>query len=385
MRLDTALSIADLAVAARRRLPASIHGYVSGGSEDQASLEGNRAAFARWRFVPRMLVDVSKRSQSVELFGVTHASPVGIAPMGVSGLCCFDGDVALARAAVAAGVPSVLSAASTVPLERVMAEAPGTWYQAYLPAQKEVIGPLLERLKAAGVGVLVLTLDVQVASVRENEVRNGFSVPLRFTPKLVIGGLLRPRWMVETFARTLLSRGIPHFENFTAERGGRIITSAKGDHRAGRAAMTWDEVQWIRERWPGKLVLKGLLHAADALRARQAGCDGVIVSNHGGRQLDGAIATLDALPAIVAAVPGWPVMLDGGVRRGTDVLKALALGARLVFVGRPAMYGLAVDGEAGVARALELLRREVDTDLALLGCPDVRSLSPETLAPAARP
>ena len=149
--------------------------------------------------------------------------------------------------------------------------------------------------------------------------------------------------------------------------------------------MTWDEVQWIRERWPGKLVLKGLLHAADALRARQTGCDGVIVSNHGGRQLDGAIATLDALPAIVAAVPGWPVMLDGGVRRGTDVLKALALGARLVFVGRPAMYGLAVGGEAGVARALELLRREVDTDLALLGCPDVRSLSPETLAPAARP
>ena len=159
----------------------------------------NRAAFGRWRFVPRMLVDVSKRSQSVELFGVTHASPVGIAPMGVSGLCCFDGDVALARAAVAAGVPSVLSAASTVPLERVMAEAPGTWYQAYLPAQKEVIGPLLERLKAAGVGVLVLTLDVQVASVRENEVRNGFSVPLRFTPKLVIGGmLLRPRVLILT-------------------------------------------------------------------------------------------------------------------------------------------------------------------------------------------
>ncbi|MBS0335619.1 MAG: alpha-hydroxy-acid oxidizing protein [Proteobacteria bacterium] len=385
MRVTAALSIADLAAAARRRLPPGIHGYVSGGSEDQASLAANRAAFARWRFLPRPLVDVSQRSQAVEVFGTTHASPVGIAPMGVSCLCCFDGDVAMARAAAAAGAPSVLSAASTVPLERVMAEAPGTWYQAYLPARTEVIGPLLERLKAAGVGVLVLTLDVQVASVRENELRNGFSLPLRFTPRLVLGGLMRPRWMVGTFGRTLLARGIPHFENFTAERGGPIITAATGDHRAGRAAMTWEEVRWIRERWPGRLVLKGILRAEDALKARQAGCDGVIVSNHGGRQLDGAIAPLDALPAIVAAVPGWPVMLDGGIRRGTDVLKALALGARLVFVGRPAMYGLAVGGEAGVAHALGLLRREIDTDLALLGCPDVRLLSPEYLAPAPAP
>lgn len=381
MNVSQALSIADLAEAARRRLPPSIYGYVSGGSEDHASLDGNLAAFRRWRFRPRPLVDVSQRSLSVEVFGTHHAAPLGIAPMGVSGLCCFDGDVALARTAAAAGLPSILSAASTIPLERVMREAPGTWYQAYLPARPEVIAPLLERLKAADVGVLVITVDVQIASVRENELRNGFSIPLRFTPRLMAGGLMRPRWMVETFMRTLLRQGIPHFENFTATRGGRIITAAQGDHRAGRAAMTWDTISWIRERWAGRLVIKGILRAEDAQRAQQLGCDGVIVSNHGGRQLDGAVAPLDVLPGIVAAAPGFTVMLDGGVRRGTDALKALALGARCVFVGRPAMYGLAAGGEAGAARALELLRREIDVDLALLGCSNVADLNPDFLIP----
>jgi len=380
MRLDDALSIADLQAAARRRLPPSIYGYVSGGSEDQASLHGNRAAFARWRFRTRPLVDVSHRALGVELCGTEYSLPVGIAPMGVSGLCCFDGDVALARAAAAVGAPSVLSAASTVPLERVMREAPGTWYQAYLPAREEVIGPMLERLKNAGVGVLVVTVDVQIASVRENELRNGFSIPLRFTPRLMAGGLMRPRWMVQTFARTLIRQGIPHFENFTAQRGGRIITAAKSDHRAGRAAMTWDTLAWIRDRWPGRLLVKGILRSEDAQRSVQVGCDGLFVSNHGGRQLDGAVAPLDALPGIVAAVPtDFPVLLDGGVRRGTDVLKALALGARCVFVGRPAMYGLAAGGQAGAVKALELLRREIDTDLALLGCPDLRQLNTDYL------
>ncbi|MES2186599.1 MAG: alpha-hydroxy acid oxidase [Pseudomonadota bacterium] len=370
MHFRHALSIADLAAIAKRRLPPGIHGYVSGGSEDHSSLEANRAAFRRWSFLTRPLVDVSRRQQGIELFGTRWASPVGIAPMGVSSLCCFDGDVALARAAARAQVPSVLSAASTVPLERVMQEAPRTWYQAYLPADHGVIGPLLERLKAARVPVLVVTTDVQVASTRENELRNGFSIPLRLTPRLVAGGLAHPRWMVETFARTLLKRGVPHYENFTATRGNRIVTAPKGDHRAGRAAMTWETIRWIRDRWPNRLVVKGILRPEDAAMALQVGADGVLVSNHGGRQLDGAIAPLDALPAIVAAAPGLAVMLDGGVRRGTDVLKALALGAHCVFVGRPAMYGLACGGEAGVAHALGLLRREIDVDLALLGCPD---------------
>jgi L-lactate dehydrogenase (cytochrome) len=224
-----------------------------------------------------------------------------------------------------------------------------------------------------------MTVDVQIAAARENELRNGFSIPLRFTPRLMAGGLARPRWMLETFARTLWKQGIPHFENFTATRGGPIITAVTGDHRAGRAAMTWDEIRWIRDRWPNQLVVKGVLRPEDAATAQKVGADAIVVSNHGGRQLDGAVAPLDALPGVVAAAPTLPVLMDGGIRRGTDVLKALALGARFVFIGRPAMYGLAVGGERGAAHVLALLRREIDADLALLGCPDVRMLGPDYL------
>jgi len=380
MHWHQTLSIADLARIARRTLPASVYGYVSGGSDDQTSLRANRAAFERWRFRPRPLVDVSQRSLNVALFGTPYAMPIGIAPMGVAGLCGFDADMALARAAMAAHVPAILSAASTTALERVMHAAPGTWYQAYLPAQRDIILPLLQRLRAANVNVLVVTVDVPIAAVRENELRNGFSVPLRLTPRLVAGALTRPVWLMRTFARTLLRQGIPHFENFTATRGGPILTTNHQDHRAGRAAMTWDVMADVRAHWPGVLLIKGILRAEDARRAQRMGCDGIIASNHGGRQLDGAITPLDALPAIVAAVPQtFPVLIDGGFRRGTDILKALALGARCVFLGRAAMYGLAAGGQAGVTHALSLLRRELDTDLALLGCPDVVRLCPDYL------
>jgi L-lactate dehydrogenase (cytochrome) len=377
-----ALSIQDLERAARRRLPASVFGYVNGGSEDLASVRANRSAFEAWRLVPRPLVDVSKRSQAVELFGQRYQSPVGIAPVGVAAICHFDGDVALASAAGACGQPYVLSAASTTPLERVLRANPDAWYQAYLPADRGVIGPLIERVQAAGVRVLVVTVDVQIASTRENELRNGFTIPLRPNLRLVLGGLARPRWLAATFARTLLKQGVPHFENFTATRGGPIIQAQKGDHRAGRAAFTWEHLKWIRDRWPGKLLVKGLLRGCDAAKARSAGLDGVVVSNHGGRQLDGTVASLDALPAMVAAAPGLTFLLDGGIRRGTDVLKAMALGAHAVLAGRPMMYGLACGGQAGVQRALELLRNEIDVDLALLGRTDVRSLSPDDLCRA---
>ncbi|WP_199540126.1 alpha-hydroxy acid oxidase [Paraburkholderia kururiensis] len=377
MKLARYLSIADLERDARRRLPASIFGYVSGAAEDHHTMANNRAAFGRWALVPRMLTGVAQRSQEVELFGVRYASPVGIAPMGLSGLCAHDGDLQLARAAQQERVPFVLSAASTVPLEEVAAAAPGSWYQAYLSADRSAISPLLARIERAGFAVLVVTVDVPLASLRENELRNGFSVPLRLSPKLVMGGLAKPRWLLSTFGRTLTTRGIPHFENFTAKRGGPIITGATGDHRSGRAALCWEDIEWIRSQWKGKLLIKGILHPDDARRAAAAGADGVIVSNHGGRQLDGALPTLDALPAIAQAAGEMRVMLDSGVRRGTDVLKALALGAHFVFVGRPAMYGLAVGGEAGVQHTLQLLRREIDVDLALAGCARVENLRRE--------
>jgi L-lactate dehydrogenase (cytochrome) len=369
------LSIADLQQAAKKRLPPSIYGYVIGGAEDESSVRGNRAGFERWRFVPRPLVDVSQRSQETELFGKRYAAPVGISPMGVTGLCRFDGDCAMARAARTVNVPFILSGASTTPLEKVAVASPDAWFQAYIPSRREVIKPLVERVARAGAQTLVVTVDVPIASVREIELRNGFSIPLRLSGRLVLGGLSRPRWMVETFAQTLLRQGIPHFENFTATRGGPIITTAKGDHRAGRAALCWDDMHWLRDQWQGKLVIKGILHPDDARNAQAVGADGVIVSNHGGRQLDGAIAPIEALPEIVDAVPGMAVMIDSGFRRGTDIIKALALGARYVFVGRPAMYGLAVGGEQGAVHALRLLQKEIDLNLALLGCPSTADLS----------
>lgn len=373
------LSIADLERAARRRLPPSIYGYVVGGSEDECSLAANRAGFGDWAFLPRPLVDVSERSQQTTLFGKRYAMPVGISPMGVAGLCRFDGDRAMARAAGRANVPFILSGASTTPLEKVAEVLPDMWFQAYLPSRREVIAALLQRVKAAGIGTLVVTVDVPIASVREIELRNGFSVPLRPSARLMLGGAARPRWALQTFAQTLLRHGIPHFENFTAERGGPIITAASGDHRKGRAALCWDDMQWLRQHWPGKLVIKGILHPRDAIMAARIGADGVIVSNHGGRQLDGAVSPIEALPAIVAAAPGIAVMVDSGFRRGVDVIKALALGADFVFVGRPAMYGLAVGGEAGVTHVLALLRREIDVNLALLGCPNTADLSTDYL------
>jgi L-lactate dehydrogenase (cytochrome) len=379
MELQSLLSIADLERAAGRRLPPSIYGYVIGGSEDEISLRANRSGFDRWCFMPRPLVDVSRRSQVTELFGRSYAAPIGISPMGVSGLCRFDGDMALARAARDGGVPFILSGASTTRLERVAAESADMWFQAYVPSRREVIEPLLKRVAAAGIEVLVVTVDVPIASTREIEIRNGFSIPLRLSARLVLGGLSRPRWMVDTFARTLLKQGLPHFENFAATRGGPIITAATGDHRAGRASLCWEDMRRVREQWKGKLVIKGILRPEDALMAQSVGADGVIVSNHGGRQLDGAIAPIEALPEIVAAVPNLTVMIDSGFRRGTDVLKALALGARFVFVGRPAMFGLAVAGQQGVTHALTLLQKEIDLNLALLGCPETRMLSPEYL------
>ncbi|CAM3939347.1 (S)-mandelate dehydrogenase [Bordetella tumbae] len=380
-----ALSIADLQRAAQRRLPPSIYGYVHGGSEDQTAMQANRDAFSRWRFLPRPLVNVSQRRFGVTLFGRRYNAALGISPMGVAGLCAFEGDLALARASYEAGIPFVLSAASTTPLEKVVQANPDMWYQGYLPADHHVIEPLLHRVWNAGVKVLVVTVDVPIASARENELRNGFSIPLRLSPRLVFGGMIRPHWLMSTFAQTLVKRGIPHFENFTAQRGGPIIAAAKGDHRAGRAAMSWNDIALIRDRWPGTLLVKGILRAQDAQRARTLGLDGIFVSNHGGRQLDGAVAPLDALPEIVASAPGLTVLLDGGVRRGTDVLKAVALGAHAAFIGRPAMYGLAADGQRGVAQALALLTREIDVDLALLGCPDIADLNPAYLCRADLP
>ncbi|MBD9429074.1 alpha-hydroxy-acid oxidizing protein [Achromobacter sp. ACM03] len=373
------LSLDDFEAAAKRRLPRPIFGYVAGAAEDNQSLRGNRSAFTQYAFSPRVLVDVSRRTQQTELFGRRYASPFGIAPMGISALSAYRGDIVLARAAREQGIPAILSGTSLIPLEDVIRAAPGTWFQAYLPGDPQRIDALVERARRAGYETLVLTVDIPVSANRENNVRTGFSTPLKPSLRLAWDGLTRPRWLAGTFMRTLLAHGMPHFENSFATRGAPIVSSSVLRDFSARDHLSWEHVARIRRQWPGTLIIKGILHPQDAALARQHGADGIIVSNHGGRQLDGAVSPLRALPAVAEAAGNMTVMMDSGVRRGSDVLKALALGASFVFVGRPFNYAAAVGGEAGVSHAIGLLRAEVDRNMAMLGINHVQEMGPDLL------
>jgi len=378
-QLRDVLSLDDFETAARKHLPRPIFGYVAGAVETDWSLHDNRAAFAEFGFLPRMLVDVSKRSQQTTVFGHTYATPFGISPIGISALYAYRGDIVLASAAAAANIPMIMSSSSLIRLEDVVRESKSAWFQAYLPGDVPDITALIDRVAQAGFETLVVTVDSQVAGNRENNIRTGFSTPLRPSLRLAWDGMTHPRWLFGTLLRTLLRHGMPHFENNYARRGPPIISPHVLRDYSDRGHLNWDHFRLIRRLWKGPLVIKGILDKADAITAREAGADGIIVSNHGGRQLDGAVAALRVLPGIAAACPEIPVMIDGGVRRGTDVLKALALGAKCVFVGRPFGYAAAVAGAAGVGHAIGLLSAEVDRDMAMLGISDLRELGPGRL------
>jgi L-lactate dehydrogenase (cytochrome) len=369
------LSLDDFEAVARRRLPKFLYGYIAGAVETDAALADNRRAFAEYGFVPRVLNDVSGREQTTTLFGKSYAAPFGIPPMGSAALCAYRGDVVLARAAAAMNVPMVLSASSLIKLEDVQRENPAAWYQAYLAGDASRIEPLVDRVAAAGYDTFVVTADVPVSSNRENNIRNGFQVPLAITPRLAWDIATHPHWLFGVWARTLANYGMPHFENMDAMRGPPMLAKSLMRNIGKRDQLAWKHVELIRKRWNGKLVIKGLIAPADARIARESGVDGVIVSNHGGRQLDCTVSSLRTLPEIAREASGMTVMLDGGIRRGTDVLKALALGAQFVFVGRPFLYAAMVGGEAGVQRALTLLRDEVDRDMALLGIRSIGEIS----------
>ena len=369
------LSLDDLEPAARRFLPKPVFGYIQGGSESETSVRGNRAAFDDFRFLPRVLVDVSRGTQEREVFGHTYAAPFGIAPVGLSALSAYRGDVVLARAARAANVPMIVSGSSLIRLETIAEAHPQAWFQAYLPGDQAQIDALIDRVARAGFATLVITADTPVPSNRENHVRAGFNAPLRPSAALAWQGLTHPGWLLGTFLQTLVRHGMPHFENNYATRGAPILSRNVLRDYSDRGHLAWSHFERIRSRWTGRLVLKGVLHPDDAARACAAGADGVIVSNHGGRQLDGAVAALHMVERIVAACGRTPVMLDGGFRRGTDVLKALALGARFAFLGRPFIYAAAVGGEALLAKAIALLRKEIAIDMALLGINSLDELS----------
>jgi len=361
------LALKDFEPLARKRLPKPLYAYVSGAVEDNITLAQNRQSFEDLALRPRVLVGVSTRDLSFNLFGRQYAAPFGLAPMGISALFAYRGDVVMAEAASQASVPAIMSGSSLIRLEDVMEAAPGTWFQAYLPGDMRQIEGLLARVEAAKVETLVITVDTPVAGNRENNIRAGFSTPLRPSAALAWQGVTHPRWLLGTFIRTLARHGVPHFENAYANRGTPILSRHVERDFSDRAHFTWDHLATIRRRWKGQLVVKGILTAEDARLAQQHGVDGIVVSNHGGRQLDGVIAAMRALPEVAEAVPQLPVMLDSGVRRGTDVIKALALGARCVFIGRPFAYAAAAASRQGVAHGIQLMQAEISRDLAMLG------------------
>lgn len=382
--LANVLALDDFESLARRRLPRAIYGYITGAAERNITRDDNRNAFDAWGFVPRVLRNVSHRNLRTSLFGVDYAAPFGIAPMGIAALSTYQGDLVLAEAAVQANIPFVLSGTSLTKMEGIAKAAPGSWFQAYLPGTPDRIDALLERTTAAGFKTLVVTVDIPVSGNRENIMRAGFSTPLRPSFRLAWDGISHPRWLFGTFVRTLLD-GMPHFENSFAERGAPIVSRTVDRDFSHRDHFDWSHIARIRQRWNGNLVIKGILSPQDAVLAREHGADAIVLSNHGGRQLDGAVSPLRVLPAVVDMVGGMPVMIDGGIRRGTDVVKALALGASFVFVGRPFNYAAAVGARAGVDHGIAMLKAELDRDLAMLGVHRPVELSRDLLCPLSLP
>ena len=374
------LTLDDFEPAARRRLPRPLFGYVAGAAETGAARQDNRDALDAWRLVPSVLRGVEGRSVACSLMGETYAAPFGIAPMGLSALMARDGDLAMARAAWAAGIPYVLSGSSLTPMEDVVGANSKAWFQAYLPSEEDRIRALITRVEAAGFGTLALTADTAVLANRENNLRAGFSTPLRVTPRLILDFAIKPRWVFGTFLPTLM-QGMPHFENSDATRGAPIISKQAARDFGRKDHLNWDHLALMRNLWTGKLVLKGVIAPTDVAKARALGCDAVILSNHGGRQLDHAISPLRILPEARVQAGDMTLLIDGGIRRGTDVIKALALGADMVLVGRPFLYAATLGGQPMVERAADILKTEVHRNLGLLGLRDLSEIGLGILHP----
>jgi isopentenyl diphosphate isomerase/L-lactate dehydrogenase-like FMN-dependent dehydrogenase len=380
MSVASAVNIADLRLAAKRRLPRVLFDWIDGGAGDESALEQSVAQFSAARLMPRYLVDISRRSLTKSLFGREYALPFGVAPMGNAGLFRPGADIAMAQAAKAAGAPFILSGATNATIEQAAAAAPGAvWVQIYPARDASITRDFIARAAAAGVETLVVTVDLPIAAKRERDIRNGFGLPLRLDAAKILDAALHPGWTLDW----LRQGGMPKMGAWAAYAG----KDASGEEVAAFMTSqfypvhTWADLDAYRALWKGKLVIKGLQHPADAKRAMAAGCDGIIVSNHGGRQFDRAPTPLATLPAIKAALEGKiAVMLDGGVRRGADVVVALASGADFVFCGRAILYGVAAGGLAGASRSFDILRDELDRTMGQIGRLRIDELDGDALA-----
>jgi isopentenyl diphosphate isomerase/L-lactate dehydrogenase-like FMN-dependent dehydrogenase len=374
-------NIADLRARARRRLPRGIWEYAERGVEDEVGMARNRAAFEAVTFRPRVLRGVHAVDPATTIFGQPSPLPLAVGPTGAAGLLWYQGDLALARAAAAAGVPFTISSASTMDLEQIAVAGGRLWFQLYLWEDRSLSHAVVDKAHALGCDALFVTLDLPVPPNREYIQRNGFGTPFKLNARNTLDVLRHPRWLAEVMGRYALTGGVPSQANLPDRLRARITKGAPPGALFKQDDLDWDGARELRDRWPGKFVLKGILHPEDAERALALGADGIVVSNHGGRALDSSVASLAALPAIVAAVGGkMTIFLDSGVRRGSDIVKAVALGADAVLVGRAPLYGLAAAGEAGVVRALDLLRTETVRTMAMLGARTIGEVDASLLA-----
>ena len=366
-KVEAVLNVAEMRERARRRLPRAVFDAIDGGAGDETSVRGNRDAYAKYWIRPRDLQDVSRRDLGTTVLGEGISFPVMLGPCGFARMCSADAELAIVRAAGAAATLYGVPGASAVPLEDIKQAATGpAWFQFYAPPTRDETERELHRIRSAGYRVLCITVDTAISPIRDRDYYNRLSIPLRLSPTLIRHGLSRPRWARE-FLFGGVGGAVPGMAAIQVRDFARMIARVR--------AITLDEIMWMKERFGGPVVVKGISRAETVGPMLEAGIDGVVVSNHGGRNLDGARPTLDVLPEVVEAAGGqMEVFLDGGIRRGTDVLKALALGARAVLIGRPYMWGLGAYGEAGVHRVLEILRLELENAMGLAGCASVADI-----------
>jgi L-lactate dehydrogenase (cytochrome) len=373
-------TIEELRVLAKKRVPKMFYDYVDSGAWTGSTYEANEVDFKRIKLRQRVAVDISNRSLATTMVRLPVSMPVALAPTGIIGMQRGDGEILVARAAAKAGIPYTLSTMSVCSIEDVAANTDKPfWFQLYVMKDRDFIGRLIDRAKKAGCSALVLTLDLQIIGQRHKDIKNGLTTPPKLTLANVLNIATKPRWclsMLGTKRRTF-GNVVGHAPDANNMRSISLWIAEQFDPK-----LSWDDIKWIRDRWGGKLILKGILDPADAERALQVGADAMIVSNHGGRQLDGALSSIAALPSIVSAVGNrMEIFLDGGVRSGQDVLKAVALGARAVFIGRAFLYGVQALGGEGVTLALDIIRKELDTTMALCGCRDIRQVDRAIIEP----
>jgi isopentenyl diphosphate isomerase/L-lactate dehydrogenase-like FMN-dependent dehydrogenase len=376
-----AYNIEDLRLIAKRKLPRGIFEFVDRGAEDEVALRNNRAAFEDIKLKTHVLADVSSRSLETRIFGKTIKMPLAISPTGTAGLLSYGGEVGLAKAAAKAGIPCTLATNAMTPMEEIAQEAGGElWFQLYMWSDKELSLKFVERVKSVGFETLIVTVDGPVPPNREYNHRNGFEVPLKYTPRLLAQLVAKPGWLATCLAQQFIRRGVPKFENYPPELMDSLMSKSFKRSILKNDSLHWDDLKTLRDAWPGNLIVKGILNGDDAEAAADCGADGVIVSNHGGRYLDSSVAPIQILPEIAARVAGRiTVIVDSGFRRGSDVIKALALGADLVMAGRPTLYGAAAAGEAGAYRALEIFAEEMNRVMGQLGLRTVGEIGHDCL------